>query len=78
MLIGNRLNPNSVINTDLVTEYFKGKRHENHAKPFIIYFNFAAATADDCISALWEFEKEEDRDAQWNNLMGAMSVEYFD
>ena len=46
MLIGNRLNPNSVINTDLVTDYFKFKK-PNHAKPFTIYFGFAAATSDE-------------------------------
>lgn len=78
MLIGNRLNPNSVINTKLVTDYCKGKRNENHIKPFTITFSFAGGTSEEPIYALWEFEKEEDRDAQWNNLMGAMSVEFFD
>ena len=77
MLIGNRLNPNSVVNTDLVTDYFKGKK-QNHAKPFTICFYFAAATSDEPVCAEWQFEKEEDRDAQWSNLMGAMSVEYFE
>ena len=77
MLIGNRLNPNSVINTDLVTDYWKGQR-QDHAKPFTITFGFAAGTSEDAICAVWEFEKEEDRDLQWNNLMGAMSVQFFD
>ena len=78
MLIGNRLNPDSVINTELVTDYEKSKRADNHRKQFTILFGFAAANSDDAIYAVWEFEKEEDRDAQWNNLMGAMSVEYFE
>ena len=77
MLIGNRLNPNTVINTGLVTDYFKGKK-QDHTKPFTICFGFAAATSDECVYAEWAFEKEEDRDAQWSNLMGAMSVEFFD
>ena len=77
MLIGNRLNPNHVINTDLVTDYWKGQRPD-YAKPFTINFGFAAGTSEDAICAVWEFEKEEDRDAQWNNLMGAIGVEYFE
>ena len=78
MLIGNRLNPNSVINTDLVANYFKRNYGEKHKKPFTIEFGFSAAHSDDQIGLIWEFEKEEDRDAQWNNLMGAMSVQFFD
>lgn len=77
MLIGNRLNPNSVVNTDLVTDYFKGTKL-NGAKPFVIYFGLSAAMSDNPVFVEWEFEKEEDRDAQWNNLMGAMSVQFFD
>ena len=60
MLIGNRLNPNSVINTDLVTDYWKGQR-QDHAKPFTITFGFAAGTSKDAICAVWEFEQEEER-----------------
>ena len=83
MLIGNRLNPNSVINTDLVTDYFKGWNLSSsggltHPKPYTICFGFSGGTSDDQIYVKWEFEKEEDRDAQWNNLIGAMSVEFFD
>ena len=77
MLIGNRLNPDRVINTDLVTEYWKGWRRNNE-KPFTINFGFSVGTSEDAIFATWEFEKKEDRDAQWNNLMGAMSVQFFD
>ena len=77
MLIGNRLNPNSVVNTDLVTDYFKQDK-PNGAKLFAIYFGFSSATSDEQVCVVWEFEKKEDRDAQWNNLMGAMSVQFFD
>ena len=77
MLIGNRLNPNSVVNTDLVTDYFKGTKL-NGTKPFVIYFGLSAGTSDNPGFVEWEFEKEEERDAQWNNLMGAMSVQFFD
>ena len=77
MLIGNRLNPNSVINTDLVAEYFKCEK-KGHPKPYTIYFGFSGGTSDEQIYTEWEFEKKEDRDAQWNNLMGAMSVRLFD
>ena len=77
MLIGNRLNPDSVINTELVTDYFKGKM-PNHAKPYTICFGFPGGTSDEQIYVEWFFEMKEDRDAQWNNLMGAMSVHFFD
>ncbi|MAI12855.1 MAG: hypothetical protein CMM15_02470 [Rhodospirillaceae bacterium] len=77
MLIGNRLNPNSVVNTELVTDYFK-KDNPNGTKPFSIYFGFSSATSGEQVCVVWEFEKKEDRDAQWNNLMGAMSVQFFD
>ena len=77
MLIGNRLNPNSVINTDLVADYFKCKK-PNHKKPYVIYFGFSGATSDEQNYVEWFFENEEDRDAQWSKLMGAMSVQFFD
>ena len=82
MLIGNRLNPDRVINTDLVTDYYKGRnispsRGLPHSKPYTICFGFSGGTSDDQIYVKWDFEKEEDRDAQWDNLMGAMSVQVF-
>lgn len=78
MLIESSLNPSIIVNTDLVTDYSKGKRNERHAKPYTIQFNFAAGTSDDGPYVIWNFEREEDRDILWNKLMSALSVEWFD
>ena len=73
MLIGNKFNSKIVVNTALVTDYFKGKLPETYEKTFIIKFSFAGE--GNCVN--WYFEKEGDRDSAWNGLMELMSVQLF-
>ena len=75
MIIRNKFNENSAINTDLVASYFKGKE-QYHAKPFTICFMFAGGMESEPVYELWYFENEDDRNNTWCNIMGCMSAEY--
>ena len=77
MLIRNRLNPNRVINTALVTDYGKVNKPNGYEKRFSINFGFAAATYEDGIEVSWDFISEDDRDEAWDNIMDFMSVKLF-
>ena len=68
MIIRNQENKEIAINTDLVSNYFKEKKH----RTFQIWFGYAATNEETYLYDVWEFKAEEDRDDTYENIMSAL------